>query len=50
MRLEFTNSRHSGTHAELSRFIRGSAHNGAAAAPGNNDGFTAQLRIVTLFH
>ena len=32
------NSRHSGTHAKLSRFIRSGANHRAIAAPGDNDG------------
>ncbi len=44
------NSGHGGTHAELSRFIRSSAHHGAIPTPRHNDGFAAQLRIVALLH
>jgi hypothetical protein len=44
------NSRHGGTHAELSRFIRGSAHYGAIPSPGDHYGLAAQLRIVPLLY
>ena len=44
------NRGHGGSHAELSRFIGSSAHYGAIPAPGDNNGFAAQLRIVALLH
>src|SRR5712664_2719861 len=45
-----SNSRHGGTHAELSRFIRSSAHHRAIPAPSDNNGLATKLRIIPLFY
>ena len=45
-----SNSGHGGTDAEVSRFIRCSAHYGAIPSPGNNNGFASELRIVPLLN
>jgi hypothetical protein len=45
-----TNRGHGGTHAELSRFIGSSAHDGTIPAPGDNDGLSPQRRVVALLH
>ena len=40
---------HGGADAEASGFIGGGADDGAVAAPGDDDGFAAELRVVSLF-
>ena len=42
------NGRHGGTHAELPGLVGSSADHRAVPAPGNDDGFAAQFRIVPL--
>jgi len=37
-------------HTEAPRLVGGSTDHGAPALPGNNDRFTAQRRVVPLFH
>src|SRR5690348_6192477 len=44
------NSGHGGTHAELSRFIRSSAHHRAIPVPSDNNGLATKLRIIPLFY
>src|SRR5258708_1712833 len=45
-----SNCGHSRTHAELSRFIRSSAHHRAIPAPCDDNGFAPELRIIPLLH
>jgi len=45
-----SNCWHCGPHAKSSRFIRSGTDDGSAAAPRDNDGLAAQLRIVPLLH
>src|SRR5467141_1185956 len=45
-----SNSGHGGTHAELSRFIRSSAHYRAIPAPCDDDGLASELRIIPLLY
>ena len=45
-----SNGRHCRPYAKSSCFIRSGADDRPAAAPGDNDGLTAQLRIIPLLH
>ena len=44
-----TDGGHCGAHAEGSGFIGRGADDGAVAAPGNDDGFAAEVGVVALF-